>query len=44
LLKQAKIVREDGDEKESLKELLTKNTNFLSVIHSKLQEIAPEKQ
>jgi hypothetical protein len=34
-LKEAKIMKDEGED-DSLKELLTKNTNFLNVIHSKL--------
>lgn len=44
LLKHANIMKDDGEEEETLKDLLTKNTNFLSMIHTRLEEIAPEKQ
>ena len=37
-------MKDDGEEEETLKDLLTKNTNFLSMIHTRLEEIAPEKQ
>lgn len=35
-------MKDDGED-ESLKELLMKNTSFLNEIHSKLQDMKPEK-
>lgn len=40
LLKEAKVMKEDGQD-ESLKELLVKNTTFLNIIRSKLDEMKP---
>lgn len=40
LLKEAKVMKEDGQD-ESLKDLLVKNTTFLNIIRSKLDEMKP---
>ncbi len=41
LLKQARIVKDEGED-DSLRELLTRNTNFLTQIRAKLDEMRPE--
>lgn len=40
LLKEAKVMKEDGED-ESLKDLLVKNTTFLNIIRTKLDEMKP---
>ena len=42
ILKEAKVVREDGED-DTLTELLTKNTAFLLDIQGKLDQFKPEK-